>query len=149
MPRRGLLIAGIAALLIAFTGAAVQMPAAGPWGMWGGHMWSSPDGGWWQTGSSAPIEGAEELTVLARDYSFEPADLTVTTGSPVNLTLVNEGRVPHDLAVRDLGIHVTAGPGERATTGFVVDQAGTYEIVCTYPGHAAAGMAGRLRVVNS
>jgi azurin len=39
------------------------------------------------------------------------------------------------------------GPGERDTITFTAPaQAGTYEFICSFPGHAAAGMRGTLVV---
>ena len=70
-------------------------------------------------------------------------------GEPANLTLRNEGRLPHDLVVPDLDVHVAADLGGQATTGIVIDEPGIFDIVCTLPGHAAAGMTGWLEVLDS
>ncbi len=148
MRRRGLLIAGIAALLVSFVGATVQASIDGTPGWWAGHMFGGGHMTWWgdEQGVDDPIAGAREIIVTATDYSFTPAQLSVAAGEPVNLTLRNQGRVPHDLVIPDLDVHVTAGPGGQATTGIVIDEPGTFDIVCTLPGHATAGMTGRLEV---
>ena len=92
--------------------------------------------------SSSLIEGAEVLVVTATDFGFSPAELVVQVGEPVNLTLVNEGAVPHDLTILGLGVHVAAGPGQQVTVGMVPEKTGSFEIVCTYPGHSDLGMTG-------
>lgn len=145
----------MAALLSSFVGAAVQASAMGSWGWWGGHMGDHMfDSGhviWWGDDRSVadPIDGARELVVTATDFSFTPAKLTLTAGEPVNLTLDNQGRLPHDLVIPELGVKVTANPGRQATTGIVVGEPGTFGIVCTFSGHATAGMTGELEVLDN
>jgi nitrite reductase (NO-forming) len=67
-------------------------------------------------------------------------------GEPVNLTLINAGDLPHDLVIPDLGVHLAVAPGRQATTVREIDEAGSYQFLCSYPGHAAAGMTGLLTV---
>jgi azurin len=38
------------------------------------------------------------------------------------------------------------GPGETDTVSFTAPAAGTYDYICTFPGHAMAGMRGVLTV---
>lgn len=40
-------------------------------------------------------------------------------------------------------VHLSASPGERAIAEFT-PKAGTYDVVCTIPGHREAGMVGRV-----
>jgi uncharacterized cupredoxin-like copper-binding protein len=87
-----------------------------------------------------PVEGAEEVTVVATEMAFEPGALELVAGEPVNLTLVNGGEVEHDWDLDEAGAHLHAGPGEEVTQAVVVDEPGTYEAICTVPGHADAGM---------
>lgn len=96
--------------------------------------------------SAAPIPGAPEVVVSATEFSFEPATIEVPAGQSVNLTLVNEGSTVHDLTIPALGVRVVAGPGQRATVGFLAPAPGKYEFLCTIPGHADAGMTGTLVV---
>lgn len=148
MRRRTLLIAGLTALAASLIGPAVQASIAGDTGWWDGHMTGSGHMGWWDGGpsSSAEIEGAAEMVVTANDFAFSPAEITVGVGEPVNLTLVNDGDLPHDLAIPELDVRIAVGPGRQATTGIEVERAGSYQILCTYSGHAEAGMTGLLTV---
>ncbi len=105
-------------------------------------------------GMAAPAQvpaGAQRVEVGGREFSFEPAQLTMDAGRPVALTFANRGRIPHDWAVRDAsgatvsGTMADAEPGEEGVVVFTLP-AGAYEIVCTITGHALAGMRGRLIV---
>jgi Cu+-exporting ATPase len=63
------------------------------------------------------------------------------------LTFTNADPVFHDWSVEGLAnVDVPARPGQTATLRFRIDQPGTYRIICTVPGHAAAGMTGTLVV---
>jgi len=63
------------------------------------------------------------------------------------LTFTNADPVFHDWTVEGLAnVDVPARPGQTTTLRFRIDQPGTYRIVCTVPGHAAAGMTGTLVV---
>lgn len=107
--------------------------------MGGGHMW--PYGS--QT-TGAPIADAPTVTVTARDVSFSPTETTLPKDE-VNLTLVNEGGVLHDLTIPALGVRVVAAAGQTATAGLRDLRPGRYDGFCSVPGHAAAGM--RITVV--
>lgn len=147
---RWLLITGLALVGAALLGGLVTGPAWGPhmgephMGEWHHLMM----GGWGRISGNSPIEGAEAQEIVASDFAFSPAEFTVTAGEPVNLTLVNRGAVPHDLVIGELDVEVEAGVGQRSTVGFVPSEPGSYPFVCTYPGHAGAGMRGTLMVVE-
>lgn len=123
---------------------------------WGGNGWSLPDQGWqmaghmgWSSGggsAAAPLPGAVEAEVVATDLRFDPTTVTITAGVPVNLTLINEGRVFHDLTISALDFMLDAESGEQTSGSLTVDEPGTYEFECSVPGHAAAGMRGTLTV---
>lgn len=150
MRSRTMLLLGVAAVTISIGGMMIGASGSG----WGGHMpesWhmagSGHMGSWSpRTDSASPIEGAAELTVTANDFSFSPSELVVTQGEAVNLVFVNDGAITHDLSIPELSLRVVAGAGQSATEGFVPDRAGSYDVVCTYPGHAASGMTGTLVV---
>jgi Cu+-exporting ATPase len=88
------------------------------------------------------------LDVTARGVRFEPADVTVTAGAWTVLELHNEDPVVHDWMVASIpNLDVVARPGQTAKLRFVLDQPGTYAIMCSIPGHAEAGMVGTLTVL--
>lgn len=87
-----------------------------------------------------PVAGAPEITVTAVDIDFRPERLELTAGEPINVTVVNAGATLHDFTLPEAGVHANVEPGEETITALVVDEAGTYQAVCTVAGHAEAGM---------
>ena len=143
---RWLLIAGLTLVVAALVGGAVTGPGWGThMGAWHGGMM----GGWDGSATGSPISGAVDVEVTATEFAFSPTKITVTAGRPINLTLMNQGSVPHDLVIAEFGLHVEAPPGSSSTVGFTPLGPGRYSIVCTYPGHAEAGMSGTAIVVET
>ncbi len=157
MRRHLLLVVGAGLIGIALVGGAVTSPASGtafPGGNWFGHMGDWGHMGGFSTGDDsgevpAAIEGAPEVTVVGTEFAFTPDVVTLAQGEPVNVTFVNDGRLPHDFVVPELDIHVAAGPGERATIGLTPEETGVFPIVCTLPGHANRGMSGSLAIEDA
>lgn len=112
-------------------------------GMGPGHMGTYGYGSPAQ-GATAPISGAAAASVTATDLRFSPTEVTLASRE-ANLTLVNDGRLPHDITVPALGIQVVAGPGQSTTAGLRDLPTGRYAGYCSVPGHAEAGM--RIAVV--
>jgi Cu+-exporting ATPase len=87
------------------------------------------------------------LTVVARDGRFEPADLRIGAGEWVVLELVNEDPVVHDWMVEGVpNLDAPTRPGQTSRLRFRLDTPGVYQVVCSIPGHAEAGMVGTLTV---
>jgi uncharacterized cupredoxin-like copper-binding protein len=93
-----------------------------------------------------------------KEFFFTVSPKSVPHGS-VTFTITNNGNLPHDFelctkAVPSATATVCAGkktpalisPGQTAKLTVSVAKAGTYEYLCTVPGHAAAGMKGLLKV---
>ncbi|MBI4312896.1 MAG: hypothetical protein HY681_14120 [Chloroflexi bacterium] len=97
---------------------------------------------------------------------FAPLNARVVVGKKVMLTLHNTGRLEHDLLVADIPAEIEADaghggdaghaaaevavhtlPGTKASVVFTPTHPGTYEVLCTLPGHKDAGMVGHLVVV--
>jgi len=147
MRSRTVLIAGLIALAASLIGMVIDSGMTrSTWD----HMSGTGHMGWRGSRGTTTeaIEGAADVTVTATEFDFTPDELTATTGEPFNLILVNTGDVLHDLVIPDLGVRVVAGPSQEATTGIEVDQAGSYRILCSLPGHAGAGMTGLLTVTS-
>lgn len=114
--------------------------------------------------------GPTEIVVKAEALKFSPATIEVTAGTPVKLTFENVDSVDHDLSVmefsmakmgataepmagHDMGsmteepdLHIVAAMGAKSSLEFTPTQPGTYEFLCTVPGHKEAGMVGTLIV---
>ena len=96
---------------------------------------------------SAPDPGRpDDITVKAKEYRFEPADLAIDAGRPYLVAVENIGSIPHDLAVKDAGFKVTVQRGRTGRKTLTVAKPGRYEIYCSLPGHKSAGMHGSLTV---
>jgi plastocyanin len=158
MRDRALLAVGAGAIALSLIGPTVQaavIGTSGPfWGGYGyGHMNTAMMGEWWDqsptTEGPAPIEGARDIEITVRDFEIVPREVRVAFGEAVNLTVTNSGAAQHDFSVPDLGIHVVVAPGQTATVGFSASVPGTYDTLCTVPGHAGAGMVGTLVVESS
>lgn len=87
-----------------------------------------------------------DFMVKAKEFRFEPADLTVDAGRPVVVAVENIGSIPHDLTVKDGGFKVTVAEGDTGRKTLTVAKAGTYNLYCSLPGHESAGMRGTLIV---
>lgn len=95
-------------------------------------------------GGSAGGTGAA-ATVELSEFAVSPATVQVAEGGSVTVT--NTGSTPHDLTVQ--GTELTTGeiaPGASATLDVSSLAAGSYELLCTVPGHSDAGMTATLTV---
>ena len=97
----------------------------------------------------APARAADpvRLTVHMTEYSFEPADLAVPAAREVVLTLINDGRVDHDMVVTQFGGQlIRLRGGDSGTVTLRPLAAGTYRVVCSIPTHIELGMVGTIVV---
>lgn len=75
-------------------------------------------------------------------------ELRVAEGAVVAITVTNNDGAMHDIAVPEFGAQSDqlVGVGAATTIVFRATRAGTFEYICTIPGHKLAGMAGNLIV---
>jgi uncharacterized cupredoxin-like copper-binding protein len=114
--------------------------------------------------------GPETVEIEIENMAFSTKEITLKTGVPVRLVLVNNDVVTHDLSVdiiavditaqtanpddhahkdeKEPDLHVGAKPGETGWVEFTPTADGTYTFYCTVPGHKEAAMEGTL-VVSS
>jgi Cu+-exporting ATPase len=91
--------------------------------------------------------GAARIAVAAGNVRFEPADVHVRSGGFVVIRFTNDDPIFHDWNVEGLAnVDAGARPGQTQQIRVRLDRPGTYRIVCTVEGHAAAGMVGTLVV---
>jgi nitrite reductase (NO-forming) len=95
-------------------------------------------------GSSAPVGTIE---IKAFDLGFDPATVDVPAAGVYTVTFHNTGAIAHDLTFAD-GTKLPAEAGQTAT-GSVTIPAGGTTFQCTVPGHAAAGMTGKVTVAGA
>lgn len=137
-------------LVVMIAVAAAVATSAGSWrGPHGGGWMSGHMGAGGSSGSSAqPVSDARTVEVEAGDLWFAPDTIEVVAARPVNLALHNTGRMFHDLSVPAAGVVISAEAGDETTGGLVLADPGTYEFLCSVPGHAQAGMRGTIVVTD-
>ncbi|MEE9298804.1 MAG: plastocyanin/azurin family copper-binding protein [Acidimicrobiia bacterium] len=116
-------------------------------------------------GDSTDDAGSEgtttEITADAVEFSFGPDAWVVVAGGDVVLQFQNEGSELHTWVVLSSSIEsegelteelivfeISAEAGQALTISFAAPAAGTYQVICSVPGHFAAGMKGRLTVTD-
>jgi uncharacterized cupredoxin-like copper-binding protein len=83
------------------------------------------------------------VSVTAKEFKFTLSKASVPHGK-VAFKVVNKGKLAHDFSIAG---HKTAliKPGKSATLTVTLKK-GSWAYKCTVPGHAAAGMKGKLKV---
>jgi plastocyanin len=97
---------------------------------------------------AAPTGGGTVVDVALRDFTIEPAAISLDPGS-YTFHVVNEGETVHALEVEGPSGEVETpelGPGESADLTVDLSEAGEYELYCPVGGHRDQGMEGTLTV---
>jgi len=105
------------------------------------------------------VRAAATIAVTAgkpSEFGFKLSTKTVPHGA-VTFAVTNGGAIPHTFKVCSKATTTAANScagkgtpmlsgGQKATLKVTFLKAGTYEYLCTVPGHAAGGMKGLLKV---
>jgi uncharacterized cupredoxin-like copper-binding protein len=99
--------------------------------------------------------------VPARSGATAAKTITVTAGEPMELRfrlsskkapkglvifrVANAGTIDHDFKIKGRKTRMLSS-GERATLRVTFNRTGTFQFICTVPGHAQAGMKGTFRI---
>jgi plastocyanin len=86
------------------------------------------------------------FTIIAENFSFSPAQITVSKGEKVKIILNNvEGY--HDFVVDEFNARTDRVQGSTTTqVEFIADKTGTFEYYCSVGNHRQMGMKGNLVV---
>lgn len=87
-----------------------------------------------------------EITLIATDFNWIPAEISAAPGQKINITITNDGLVRHNLEIPELNIDVNIEVGESKTVSFVATESGTLEFICNEPGHEELGMIGTITI---
>ena len=98
-----------------------------------------------RVGSASTAKEAAPIAVTLREFAIEPAMMMASPGT-VTLQVTNTGTMTHNLKVTGLGATKDLKPGESASLVLADVKAGSYEVLCTVPGHSASGMKATLMV---
>lgn len=118
----------------------------------GGTVQATPEGGTPEATPEEPQATPENagqngmMTVQMREFAFDPNQITVPANTDAQVTFMNAGQLPHNFTCDALGIKTSdlaAGASETVTINAA---AGSYDFICSIPGHADAGMTGTLTV---
>jgi uncharacterized cupredoxin-like copper-binding protein len=101
------------------------------------------------TGCGGSSQPAGSIKVVLADYSFTPTDIQAQAGDR-QFYLVDEGKLSHDMTITDsAGKQIARSelvqPGNTGVLAVKLS-AGTYNVFCSQPGHADAGMKATLTV---
>lgn len=103
----------------------------------------------------APAQAAAEVKVVATDLKFNTPTIQAKVGQPLKTVLENKGAIEHDIAFPTMkadkpgaSLRALAKPGQTATLEFTPTAKGSYEYICTIPGHKEAGMKGKIDVAE-
>jgi uncharacterized cupredoxin-like copper-binding protein len=95
-----------------------------------------------QATTTQPAETRPEATrveVVENEFKIILPDTQLRAGE-ITFEVKNEGKIPHDLAIRGMEEKTELIPGGGSDELTVTLDAGTYELWCTVPGHEEAGM---------
>lgn len=88
----------------------------------------------------------KEINVVARQWNFEPAEITVNRGDKVRLNITSDD-VPHGFAIREYNINKIISPGQTAAIEFTADQPGEFTFYCSvFCGQGHKDQTGKLIV---
>jgi uncharacterized cupredoxin-like copper-binding protein len=92
---------------------------------------------------------AVTIEVTLSDFAITPDQLEGPAGAPLTFAIRNEGATPHTFGVVAGGRTfetATIDAGGDAVLEVTALEAGTYQVLCTVPGHDTLGMTGTLMV---
>ena len=110
-----------------------------------------------KAGHAALVQNVTVTVTKAKEFKFNLSKVALKKGI-VAFKVTNGGNLPHDFKVCSsnkgtITANTCTGrstplvsPGQSNTLRVTFLRSGTYEYLCTVPGHAAAGMKGLLKV---
>jgi uncharacterized cupredoxin-like copper-binding protein len=105
---------------------------------------SSSAGG--KTDDTTPAAAGATIEVVGKEFSYDPAKLTLKAGEATKIVLKNTGSIEHDITVDDADFKLTVPGNNTGDKVLKMDKPGTYKFHCTVAGHEDAGMKGELTV---
>lgn len=91
---------------------------------------------------AAPPDVRPELAVAASltEFAIELDVKEVPAWAAITFNVTNDGKTPHDLSIDGGPRTPMLEPGATATLEYEADGSGAIRMICTVPGHEAAGM---------
>ena len=109
---------------------------------------SATAAGAWAKQVKDNIDPVTTFDVIASQFKFEPATITVAEGDTVRLRLRSADRT-HGIGIKAFRVKAMIPKvGDTVTVEFVADRAGTFDITCSeYCGTGHRAMKGKLIVL--
>ena len=90
---------------------------------------------------------AGEIKVEAGEFYFKPNSFTVEQNAPVRFMVTNAGKIEHSLVFEGIEARIQSiMPGTMNTLEIIFSDSGAFTFICDIPGHAGAGMKGKVTV---
>ena len=111
---------------------------------------SATAAGAWARQVKSNIDPVKTFDVIASQFKFEPATISVAEGDTVRLRLRSADRT-HGIGIKAFRVKALIPKvGEAVTVEFAADRAGTFDITCSeYCGTGHRAMKGKLIVLAS
>lgn len=102
----------------------------------------------------SPTGSVVPATVIAADYRYSGLPATASRGDTLNLTVVNQGGLRHNLEISTpTGQRVARleaiGPGSTATLSAHLTEVGRYRVICDVDDHLVRGMKATIEVTTA
>ena len=101
---------------------------------------------YYKPNGAALLTPTQPTTITATDYAFRPNTLTVKAGTTATLRLDNAATEPHNFDLPSLGVDLNLPAGRTVVVTLAFQKPGTFYFYCNLPGHATAGMVGKILV---
>jgi nitrite reductase (NO-forming) len=99
--------------------------------------------------AASPAAGlATTFDVVAGDIFYDVKEITAPANTDVTIKVTNQGAAQHDLVFDALNVGTPLLNPHESAEIVVNAPAGEYEYHCSVPGHKAAGMVGKLTLVD-
>ena len=79
---------------------------------------------------SSASPSPHRIAITATRYSFEPAEITIKPGEPIDIVLTSSD-VPHGIRIRELNLDLKASKGKPAEVKFTPEKTGTFVGHCS------------------
>ena len=122
-----------------------QQPTGAPQATPEGGTEATPENSGVQPGGT-PVSQSNSVQVDMHEFAFTPSQITIAANTDVQATFTNTGALPHNFTCDQLGLKTPDDPPGESTSITINAAAGTYDFICSIPGHADAGMRGQLIV---
>lgn len=112
----------------------------------GGTQQQQEQGGTQGGQSGGQNQQARVIEIDSGEFYFEPDEIRVRQGEPVEFVVINSGAVEHNISIDEFNIDRDYDVGETIRVSFTPNRKGEFRIYCDIPGHTPAGMVGTLIV---